>query len=141
MMKSDREQLRKKIVLLIIIVLLACSNACTRSTNASETQKIESGANFILDPFIMNLANHGDAGAVKVSIALELANTALVEKAKTRTAQLRDAVIMLLSTRSKEDLASPEGKMQLKDEILLQANQILKEGSVKNIYFSDFVMQ
>ncbi|MBF0505547.1 MAG: flagellar basal body-associated FliL family protein [Nitrospirae bacterium] len=94
-----------------------------------------------MEPFILNIGNHGDAGAIKVTIALELTNTSLEETAKKRTAQLRDAIIILLSTRSKEDLSSQEGKLQLKDEILLQANQIINEGAVRNVFFSDFVMQ
>jgi len=127
--------------MLLIVILLAGANACSKSTSASEGGKKDPGANFVLDPFVLNLSNHGNEGALKISVVLDLSKAVLVEKAKTKTPQLRDAIIMVLSTQSKEDLATQEGKAQLKEEILAQANQILNEGSVRNVYFPDFVMQ
>jgi flagellar FliL protein len=40
-------------------------------------------------------------------------------------------------------ISSPEGKFQLKDEILFRANQILggEKDIIKNLYFTEFVMQ
>jgi len=143
-MLCDRDifRLRKNISLLIILVLLIGVNACSRSTSASEqSKKVQEVANFALEPFILNLANHGSEGFFKISLSLELANTSLVETAKVKTPQLRDAIITLLSAKSSEDLVAPEGKIQLKDEVLLRANEILREGAVRNIYFTDFVMQ
>ena len=40
-------------------------------------------------------------------------------------------------------IASPEGKFQLKDEILFRANQVMggEKEAFKNLYFTEFVMQ
>jgi len=38
-------------------------------------------------------------------------------------------------------LITAEGKIILKDEIKQRANQILGEGTVLNVYLTDFVMQ
>ncbi len=65
----------------------------------------------------------------------------MAEKAKAKTGAIRDAIIMLVTTKSPDEISSSEGKQQLKDEILTRLNRILGEGSVKNIYFTDFVMQ
>lgn len=134
--------MRKAIFLFLMLVLLSGACACTKTSSAGEeSKKGDNAANYIMDPFILNLSNNGETGALKIAICLELSNPASVEKVKTKTAALRDAIILLISTKTKSDLNSPEGKMQLKDEILLQCNQILKEGTVKNVYFTDFVMQ
>jgi flagellar FliL protein len=64
-----------------------------------------------------------------------------MEKAKTKTPQIRDAIITLLTSKTSDALISPEGKLQLKDEINIRINQVLGENSVKNVYLTDFVMQ
>ncbi|MBI3591994.1 MAG: flagellar basal body-associated FliL family protein, partial [Nitrospirae bacterium] len=53
----------------------------------------------------------------------------------------RDAIITLLTSKTFDALMSPEGKLQLKDEINMTANQILGNNSVKNAYLTEFVMQ
>jgi len=58
-----------------------------------------------------------------------------------KTPQLRDAIITLVSSKSAESVASPEGKLQLKDELLLRANQSVGKDIFKNLYFTEFVMQ
>jgi flagellar FliL protein len=142
--------LRKIISLLIILILFIGANACTKVTNASESsRKADEVSSFVLEPFILNIANNGEPRFLKISIALELANATLVEMAKVKKAPLRDAIIALVSSKSADDLLSQEGRMQFKDEILLQANQIFKEGAsrqpgagaVKNIYFTELIMQ
>jgi len=133
----------KKISLLIILVLLIGVNACSSMTSAGqEPKKAIENVNFIMDPFILNVANHGDSRFLKVSIALELANASVMDMVKTQNAAFRDAIIALISSRTADDFLSQEGKMQFKDEILLRINQILrKEGAVKNVYFTELIMQ
>ncbi|MBI5057013.1 MAG: flagellar basal body-associated FliL family protein [Nitrospirae bacterium] len=94
-----------------------------------------------LDPFVLNLADHGRY--LKVTVQLELSDKALEETVKDRTPQLRDTIITLVSSKSLSSIASPEGKFQLKDEILFRANQVMgaEKEIFKNLYFTEFVMQ
>lgn len=103
--------------------------------------KQEEGVNFALDPFVVNLTDQGANKFLKISVQLELASNAVQEKAKAKIPQLRDAVISLLTSKSSDSLMTPEGKLQVKDEINVRANQILGPNSVKNVYLTDFVMQ
>jgi flagellar protein FliL len=103
--------------------------------------KAEDGVMFTLEPFVVNLNDAGGPKFLKVSIQLEVANAALMEKAKAKTPQIRDAIITLLTSKSSDSLFPPEGKLQLKDEINARMNQILGAGNVKNVYLTDFVMQ
>jgi len=104
------------------------------------TAKDES-AMFSLDPFVVNLGDQGTNKFLKVSMQLELSSQAAMESAKAKTPQLRDAVINLLTSKTSDTLMSPEGKLQLKDEINMMANQILGNNTVKNVYLTEFVMQ
>lgn len=105
-----------------------------------EATKAE-GVNFALEPFVVNLMDQGGTKYLKVSVQLELAKPELTEKAKMKTAQLRDAIITVITNKTSDELIAPEGKLLLKDEIKQRANQILGEGSVINVYLTDFVMQ
>ncbi|MCX8031224.1 MAG: flagellar basal body-associated FliL family protein [Thermodesulfovibrionales bacterium] len=92
-----------------------------------------------LDPFILNLAEHGRF--LKLTIQFELADATSQPLVTERVPQLRDAIITLVSSKSADSLASPEGKFLLKDEILLRANQAIGKDVFKNLYFTEFVMQ
>lgn len=92
-----------------------------------------------LEPFILNLFDPGRH--LKVAIQLELKKAQDEGQVKERTPKLRDIIILLLSSKTVDSVSSPEGKFQLKDEILLRANQALGKELFKNVYFTEFVMQ
>ena len=55
-------------------------------------------------------------------------------------ARARDTILRVLSEKTFTDLESLQGKLFLKDELLKNINKALRVGLVKDIYFSDFVM-
>jgi flagellar protein FliL len=55
--------------------------------------------------------------------------------------QLRDSIILLLSSQGFEEISTVEGKLGLKQELLSRVNQILGQGAVSRIYFTEFVVQ
>lgn len=91
------------------------------------------------EPFILNLAEQGRF--LKMTMQLELADPASQAMVADKMPQLRDTIITLVSSKSVESLTSPEGKMQLKDELLLRVNMAIGKDAVKSIYFTEFVMQ
>lgn len=92
-----------------------------------------------LDPFILNLSEPGRF--VKLTIHLEVKNEKVQQYVNDRMPKIRDTVITLVSSKSPDILATPEGKLQLKDELLLRINQALEKEFVKNLYFTEFVIQ
>ncbi len=109
-------------------------------TGAEEEKKPETKSVLIgLDPFVLNLAEQGRF--LKVTMQLELGDATLQPLIGDKTPQLRDAIITLVSSKSAEALSSPEGKFQIKDELLLRANQAIGKNAFKNLYFTEFVMQ
>lgn len=109
--------------------------------SATKDAKEVQGINFALEPFVVNLMDQSGTKYLKVSVQIELADAKLAEQAKNKTPQLRDAIITLLTNKTSDELITPEGKLLLKDEIKQRANQILGEGTVINVYLTDFVMQ
>ncbi len=104
-----------------------------------DTLNEEQPALFPLTPFVVNLADRGRF--LKVTIKLEMTDIKYEELVKERTPHLRDTVITLLSSKTAESISTPEGKFQLKDELLMRANAAVGRDVFKNIYFTDFVMQ
>lgn len=147
---KKKKQGNKLILIIIIAVAVIAggggaffflSKSKGAKTEKKEESKLEEGVMFALDPFVVNLSDQTGNRFLKVSVQLELAGPLMMEKAKGKTPQIRDAIITLLTNKTSEALIAPEGKLQLKDEINIRANQILGENSVKNVYLTDFVMQ
>jgi flagellar FliL protein len=55
-------------------------------------------------------------------------------------AKARDKIVKILTDKTVDDLESIQGKLFLKDKIVAEVNQILHKGLVKDVYFTDFVM-
>ena len=60
---------------------------------------------------------------------------------ETHKPQLKDTVLLLLSSHSFEEIRSVEGKIELKQALLSRINQVLGGGVVHRIYFTEFVVQ
>jgi flagellar FliL protein len=105
----------------------------------TDKKKEEKALLVALDPFVLNLAEQGRF--LKVTIHFELSDASNQQLVENKIPQLKDAIIILLSSKSIESIASPEGKLQLKDELLLRANQTIGKDVIKNLYFTEFVMQ
>lgn len=56
-------------------------------------------------------------------------------------AKARDRILRLLNEKNFADLDSIQGKLFLKDKIAGEVNGILHRGVVKDVFFSDFVVQ
>jgi flagellar FliL protein len=104
-----------------------------------EEKANEKIALFPLEPFVLNLSEQGRF--LKVTMQFELASPSYQQMVSERVPHMRDAIITLLSSKSSEIISSPEGKFQLKDELLLRANQAAGKDVFKNLYFTEFVMQ
>jgi flagellar FliL protein len=55
-------------------------------------------------------------------------------------AKARDRIVKILNDKTVDDLESIQGKLFLKDKIVSEVNQVLDKGLVKDVYFTDFVM-
>lgn len=94
-----------------------------------------------LDTFIVNLTDQGRTRYLKVTVQLEIGKQETVDLIKSKTPQIRDSLIILLSSKSIEEISTSEGKYQLRDEIVARVKQFAGEGAAVAAYFTDFVVQ
>ena len=152
----------KKVLIIIIIIFLLVVGimgagffvlwskvSSTAPPLEKESEKIEDvksdktriGAVYPLDTFIVNLADQGGARYLRVTMNLEIKDETLAEELEKRLPQIRDNILMIIPTRKFEDINSIGGKNALRDEIITSLNDILSEGSITNLYFTEFVIQ
>ena len=96
-----------------------------------------------LDSFIVNLADKRGLGKryLKISMELEVFYEEDKVSITNHIPQLRDAILLLLSSMSFKEINTIDGKLVLKQALLANINQVLGSKMVQNVYFSDFVVQ
>jgi flagellar FliL protein len=92
-----------------------------------------------MEPFLVNLADPGQLRYLKVTLHVETHQKG--EEFEKRLPQSRDSVLTVLSSKNSRDLMTSEGKNALREEIKEKINHLLTETKVKNIYFTEFVIQ
>jgi len=78
---------------------------------------------------------------LRINVSLEVVDDDVADTVRRRIPELRDAVIMTLSTKSVADLATATDKRRLRDEIFRDVAARLPAGTLLNVYFSDLVVQ
>ncbi|RNC70721.1 MAG: flagellar basal body protein FliL [Desulfuromonadales bacterium] len=107
-----------------------------------EGEKGGAAANiFPMEPFIVNIYDGQEIRYLRVKVEFETAAADAKGQIEMRQAPLRDAILVLLTTKTLQDIQDLQGKNQLRDEILVAANKILPPGKVSKVYFTDFVVQ
>ncbi len=108
---------------------------------ASGTQGTAPGAMFDLEPFIVNLADAPEIRYLKLTMKLEVDAADPGAELGSRVPQIRDTILVLLSSKESSAIRTPQGKFQLRDEITKRVNDLLPKASVRTAYFTEFVVQ
>jgi flagellar FliL protein len=101
----------------------------------------EVGQMFQLDPFVVNLSDPGGKRYLKARIELEYNGQEVETEITARLPQLRDAILLHLSSKMLDEVQSVDGKVELRNALIKRINQVLTSGKVKNLYFTQFVIQ
>ena len=99
------------------------------------------GVMFTMDPFVVNLAGSKGKRFLKVTTTLELSSPEVNPEFEENLQKITDSILVLLSSKSFEDVYSVQGKFKLKDEITTRVNRFLVVGHVKDAYFTEFIVQ
>ena len=119
-----------------VMAPVAKASGALRSTDYSKI-----GPMYPMDQFIVNLYNEGSSRYLKSTINFALSMPELSAEMDTKKPLIRDIVIKTLSAKTYEEISTIRGKENLKDEIVVKVNQVLSDGQVNNLFFTDFVIQ
>lgn len=99
-----------------------------------------------LDTFTVNLQPDGGGDHyLQVGIDLKVTEQSVVDLVKLHMPEIRNGVLLLLSSKSAEQIGSLEGKQKLSAELQEQVNKPLNAKAtgkgVIGVYFTSFVIQ
>ena len=96
---------------------------------------------YSLEPFVVNVTGDGYSRYLKVRVEFEADDPELKSELDARLPQIRDAVVVLLSSKKLADVTDFEGKALLKQDIYERVNDILETGELNSVLFTEFVVQ
>ena len=98
-----------------------------------------------VDNFTVNLSTVAIDRYLQLGITLEMAGNAAADELKRQMPVIRSRMLLLLSAKTAEELATTAGKQKLIAELLAEARAPLTDDSptrgVENVHFSAFVIQ
>jgi flagellar FliL protein len=94
-----------------------------------------------LEPFLLNLADRDELRFLKVSIKLELDRPEEKTDYQNKVPAIRDALLVLLSSKESQLLRTVNGKRRIREEIQTRVNGVMSKGKVANVFFTDFIIQ
>ena len=101
----------------------------------------EPGPVMELEPFLLNLADRDELRFLKVSIKLELDRPEEKTDYQNKIPAIRDALLVLLSSKESQLLRTVNGKRRIREEIMTRVNGVMSKGKIANVFFTDFIIQ
>jgi flagellar FliL protein len=94
-----------------------------------------------LGDFTTNIVQKGrPTRFFKTKVSVRTSSEATSEEIKRKNVLIRDAVIETLSDRRFEEVATQQGKQELKQELNERMNGLLEEGEVNEVFFTEFIV-
>lgn len=94
-----------------------------------------------LSTFVVNLADPLGRRYLKLGMDVEVVDLKTVNELKQNESRVRDAVILLLSSKTYNEIGTTEGQILLRKEIVERLNQVLGGPKVLRVYFTEMVVQ
>lgn len=110
---------------------------------ASTQTEVETGPMiYTLDKFTVNLGGEPKR-TIRLEVNLQMLGKEGFEEVMEpeNRAKTRDRIVKILNDEEFANLESIQGKLFLKDKIATEVNEILVKGVVKDVFFTDFVVQ
>lgn len=97
---------------------------------------------YTMDKFTVNLAGEPKR-TIRIEVNLEMLGKDGFEEIinSDNRAKARDRIVRILNDKTFSELETIQGKLFLKDRIATDINGLLEQGVVKDVYFSEFVVQ
>jgi len=132
------------IALMAAVIVLGSLGAWWWGARGSESPAAAGGtgvkATVHLDSFVLNLADAGQRSYLRVGIDLGIGRE-LGRDNPPPVALVRDTILGVLAQAKVEELLTARGKENLKAELLRTLNQRVPQLEVREIYFTEFLVQ
>ena len=117
------------------------TDAVEQAAQKEQLAQAEVGPVYDLQAFVVNLADPGGNRFLRVKMSLEVKDEELVKQMDKQRIRLRDKILTILSSKSYQNVNTVQGKTELRTEICAAVDSFFEKGAVKNVYFSEFVVE
>jgi flagellar FliL protein len=162
---KETQKKKKKPILLIVVILVVLivggagaffflkkgffASAKNTQTQSASSESVMNDKNVYiknLPPIIVNLADPSGDRYLKISLALVMNGKEKPKGSESsgetlEDAAIKNAVITVISTKTSDTLLTLSGKEELKKQLIKAINSALGEDAVRDIYFTDFIIQ
>jgi flagellar protein FliL len=146
--KSAAAKKKKSSSLIAMALFAALGGGGARTAQASRNLEGTSAPKYLvhLDGFTVNLNDPEETHFLRVTMDLgvdRLPEGADREKGTTLlpVARIRDSILSVLTVGKADVLLTSEGKIQLKKNLVKALNQNVPEVGVRDVYFTEFLVQ
>ncbi|MBZ0105117.1 MAG: flagellar basal body-associated protein FliL [Sulfuricella denitrificans] len=97
-----------------------------------------------LETFTVNLATEGEDHMLQTDVELKVADAKATDMIKAHMPEVRNTLLLLLSSKAASNLATTDGKQKLSGEIKTKINKELhvkEDEGVSGVFFTTFVIQ
>lgn len=97
-----------------------------------------------LEAFTVNLTADGEDHYLQTDVELKVADAKVSDDIKAHMPEIRNNILLLLSSKTAGALSSMEGKQKLSNELKEQVNKVLHAkdaDGVSGVFFTSFVIQ
>jgi len=94
-----------------------------------------------IPPLLVNLSEPQGRRYLKLALDIEVKDKLAADQLNKEMPKVKDALLLLLSSKTYEDLASIESKILLKKEIVERLTLVLGEQKVLRVYITEIVIQ
>ena len=97
--------------------------------------------NFIKESFTVNLADSQGAHYAQVVIEIEVPDESVKKAVEALRPKIRDFIVVVLSSKTYEQVSSVDGREFLREEIRNKINGHLTRGQISEVHFTQFIVQ
>ena len=95
----------------------------------------------MLDPFTVNLADQDADRFAQIQFVLEVSDKSVDDELKVQLPAVRNAILLLLSSKSARELLTLEGKQKLAAEVVAATAARIGDDKVESVHFAQFIVQ
>jgi|Deesub1362B_J571_1020462.scaffolds.fasta_scaffold08497_3 flagellar FliL protein len=118
----------------------ATVQAETKKKKSSKTEG-DIGEIYLIEDVIVNPKGTKGRRFLNVSVALACESSDVIKELEKRDILVRDFLINLFTSRTIEQLDDVADKDSLRVTIMNRVNEMLPEGGILGVYFSNFILQ
>lgn len=129
----------KIIIIGLVILVIALGGAVLWFMNASKEPVVEHFLYDTGDAFVTNIAE--SRSLLKTHVTIELTDKESLKFCESNQVKVRDTIIGILRSKTREVLAAEENTHNLKQEVISTLCDQYALKGIENIYFNEFVIQ